>query len=124
MPRRVGSPNKLWNAAVVAPGGTSTAVALPRGVEQVLVNITVNAATTVSLEVAHHGALTAEGNEPDQSTPPATFYQLYYIDTAVQIVFASAGSAAILVPDFEPAWIRLRSSGAATITAGFEVTGD
>src|SRR5690348_9092143 len=122
MPRRVGSPNKFWNNQAVLANGVSSAVILPRGSEQVVINITVSAATTVSLEVAHHGTLTPEGNEPDESNPPSTFYQLYYIDTPVQVVFTIAGSAALIVPDFEPEWIRLRSSGAATITAGYEVT--
>jgi hypothetical protein len=124
MARRVGSLNKLWNNQAVLLNGVSNAVNLPRGVEQVSIFITVSAATTVSLEVAHHGSLTSEGNEPDESSPPSTWFQFYYIDTPVQVAFTTPGSAVLNVPDFEPEWIRLRSSAAATITAGYEVTGD
>jgi hypothetical protein len=121
--RRSGSPDSLWKNATVGVNGKSTAVLLSRATDQLAVYITVSAATTVTLEVAHHGALTPEGNEPNQASPPASWFTCYYVNTAVQIAFASAGSAAIIVPDFEPAWIRLSSSAAATITAGHEVTG-
>lgn len=124
MPRRSGATNKFWNNAAVGINGVSTAAILPRGSEQIAIYVTVSAATTISVEVAHHGNLTADGQEPDQSSPPANFFQLYYIDSPVQIVFASAGSAAIIIPDFEPEWVRLRSSAAATITAGYEITGE
>jgi len=122
--RRAGSPTAFWNNVAVGAAGTSTPVYLPRGVEQIAIYATVSGATTLTLEAAHHGALTAEGNEPSQNNPPSTFYSVQYINTAVQLVFAGAGSIANIVPDFEPVWIRLRSAGAVTITAGFEVTGD
>jgi hypothetical protein len=122
--RRVGSPNKLWNNTAVGVGGTSTPVLLPRGSEQIVFYITVGGATTVSVEVAHHGSLAANGEEPDQSNPPATFFPISYINTVCNVVFAGAGSAALLIPDFEPAWIRLRSTAATTITAGYEVSGE
>lgn len=124
--RRVGSPTSLWNNVAVGVGGVSNPVLLPREGAQVCVFISVSAATTVSLQVAHHGALTAEGNEANAGTPPDTnsFYTLYYIDTPIQVAFTVAGKAAIIVPDFEPGWIRLSSSAAATITAGHEITGD
>lgn len=124
--RRSGSPTSFWNNAAVSAGGASNKVILPRGGEQLCIFISVDAATTVSLESAHHGALTSEGNEANAGTPPdnANFHLLYYINTPIQIEFTAAGKAAIVVPDFEPSWIRLTSSGAATITAGHEITGD
>jgi len=122
--RRFGSPTSFWNAAAVLANGVSSVVEVPREAEQVLFLISVSAATTVSVEVAHHGVLTPEGNEPDHSTLPTIFFPLLYIETPVQYVFAGSGAAAFIVPDFEPSWVRLRSSGAATITAGHEGTGE
>jgi len=122
--RRTGSPTSFWNAASVGIGGNSSVVEIPRGAEQIGIYITVSAATTISAQIAHHGVLNPDGTEPDHSTLPTSWFQLYYINTPVQIVFSSAGSAALIVPDFEPNWIRLSSSAAATITAGHEVTGE
>lgn len=136
---RAGSATAFWDGTstfnqstnpgggvTVSAGGTSKKVIMARGAEQVTLFVTVSAATTVSLEAAHHGALTAEGNEPDASSPPAdaAFGTVYYINTPCSITFASAGTVAMIIPDFEPAWVRLRSSAVATITAGFELTGD
>lgn len=124
--RRVGSPTSLWNNVAVLAGGASNVINLPREGAQICIFVSVSAATTVALEVAHHGALTSEGNEPDAGVPPASsaFHPCYYINTPVEIAFTGAGKAAIIIPDFEPDWIRLTSSGAATITAGHEITGD
>jgi hypothetical protein len=138
--RRTGSPTAFWDGATtfnqatnprggsaVSAAGTSQAVLIPRGGESLALFISVSGASTVSLEAAHHGANTAEGNEPDSKNPPATglFYPVSYIGTAVSAVFAGAATICILVPDFAPGWIRLRSSqGPINITAGYEVVGD
>jgi hypothetical protein len=138
--RRSGSPTAFWDGTTafnqstnpqggtgVTAAGTSRAAFLPRDGESLALFIAVNGATTITLEAAHHGANTAEGNEPNQSSPPATgsFYPVSYLGTAVSAVFAAAGNICILVPDFEPSWIRLRSSqGPLTITAGYEIVGD
>jgi hypothetical protein len=124
MARRTGSITSFWNNAVVGVAGTSTARMVPRGSEQLAIFVTTSAATTITLQAAHHGDLTAAGNEPDESSPPTTWFNLSYLNTPLTMTFASAGSAAMIIPDFEPAWIRLLSSAAATITAGYEITGD
>jgi hypothetical protein len=138
--RRSGSPTAFWDGATtfnqatnprgglaVPAAGTSQAVLIPRGGESLALFIAVSGATTVTLEAAHHGANTSEGNEPDSKNPPATgsFYAVSYLNTPVSAVFAGAGTSCVLVADFAPGWIRLRSSqGPLTITAGYEVTGD
>lgn len=122
--RRTGSPTSFWNNVAVGVAGVSNVVEVPRGAEQVAVFVTVSAATTVTVQIAHHGANTSQGSEPDHGVLPTNFFNLYYINTACQIVFAAAGSIAMIIPDFEPNWIRLSSSAAATITAGHEVTGE
>ena len=118
MPRRSGDKNAFWDNASVGVGGTSTAVELPRGVDNLAIYITVDAATTVSLEVAHSGDITSEGLLPDGNA--GVWFPLYYTNILVQNVFAGAGSVAILVPDFAAGWVRLKSSAAAVITAGWE----
>jgi hypothetical protein len=122
--RRIGSPIAFWNNAAVGINGTSAAIMLPRGGEQCAFYVTTSAATTISVQVAHHGVLSIQGVEPDESAVPTNWFLLYYINTPAQIVFAAAGSISMIVPDFEPAWIRLQSSAAATITAGYELSGE
>lgn len=140
MPTRIhGSPTGFWDGTTtfnqvtnpgggltVGVGGTSKPQNIARGNDEMMIYVTVSAATTVTVEVGHHGAPTAEGSEPDAATPPATFHQLHYTSTAtpVQLVFAGAGSFAIQIPDIAFNWIRLRTSAAANITAGWEASGD
>lgn len=120
--RRSGSPTSFWNNVAVGVAGTSNPVELARDADQLAIYATVSGATTLVLEVAHSGAVTAEGNL--SNTVVANWGPLYYINSsdAVQLVLAGAGSAALIVPDFAPGWVRLRSTAAATITAGHEVT--
>lgn len=98
----------------------STAVEVMRDTDQLAIYITSSGATTISLEVAHSGAVNPDGTGSDSNA--SDWGQLYYLDTPIQIAFTSAGSLAMIVPDFEPGWIRLRTSAAATLTAGHEVT--
>jgi hypothetical protein len=75
--RRSGSPTAFWDGTTafnqstnpqggtgVTAAGTSRAAFLPRDGESLALFIAVNGATTITLEAAHHGANTAEGNEP------------------------------------------------------------
>src|SRR4051794_26328921 len=108
-----GSPTGFWDGttvfnqstnpgggSTVSAGGTSKPANIGRGDDQMVIYVAVSAATTISLQVAHHGAATAEGGEPDASTPPTTWHTLYYINSAtpVQIVAAAAGNFAIEIP--------------------------
>jgi hypothetical protein len=120
MARRRGDVNQFWNNAAVGIGGVSAIVSIGNEVNQVAIFTTVSAATTVKVQVAHSGDMTAEGILPDGT--PVTFFDLFYLNTAVTQVFSAGGSAAMIIPDFAPQWIRLVSSAAATITAGW-VTG-
>lgn len=120
MARRSGSPISLWNNVAVGVGGTSTPVEVARDTDQLALFITVSAGTTITLECAHSGAIDSEGEFPDANV--GNWGALYYTNTAMQLVLAGAGSVSWIIPDFEPGWIRLKSSAAATITAGHEVT--
>ena len=99
---------------------------MSRSIEHLVVYVTTSAATTITLEVAPHSQLTSEGVWPEGATGSTWFQLVNNAVTAspVQHVFAGAGSAAILVPDFAPGMLRLKTSGAATITAGYESIGD
>lgn len=121
MPRRAGDINAFWDNVAVGAGGTSNVVELPRGIDHLALWITVSGATTVSLEAAHSGEVTSEGILPD--TNAANWAQIVYTNVPVQHIFAGAGSICLMIPDFEPAYIRLKSTSAVTITAGWEAAG-
>lgn len=119
MPRRSGDKNQFWDAVVVGANGTSTAVELPRAMDSLALYITTSGATTITLQASHSGDITAEGLLPD--TNSGTWADVTYIDVPIQKVFAGAGSAVILIPDFVPGWIRLFNlTAGVTITAGWE----
>lgn len=122
MPRRSGDKNQLWDNFAVGVSGVSNVAELPRRIESFAIYVTTSAATTVSVEVAHSGDLNSDGTLSDANA--GVWYVSYYLNTPLQIVFASAGSASMIVPDFVPGWIRLRSTAAATITAGWEGIGE
>lgn len=117
--RRAGNKTALWNAAVTGVAGKSNVIELPRFGEVLALYITVNGATTVSLEAGSSADVNADGTLAD--TTPSSFFPVFYLATAVQNVFAGSGSACILVPDFVPAFIRLSSSASVTATAGWEM---
>lgn len=135
-----GSPTDFWDGTTVYNAGTnprggttvgiggySAWVNLSRGNDQMLIYATVSAAATLTLEVGHHGAATSDGNEPNAASAPASSFPLSYINTGtpIQIVAAGAGSFAIQIPDISFQWCRLKTSAAlATVTAGWEATGE
>jgi len=88
--------------------------------------VTTNAATTISIEVAPRFTTSGEGVWSEEESG-ATWYTLVTPGASaspVQHVFGTAGSAAILISDFVPGQVRLKTSGAATLTAGYETIGD
>lgn len=135
-----GSPTGFWDGTTLYnsgtnPGGGSTVGAgqysawqnISRSNDQILFYVAVSAATTITVEVGHHGAPTADGNEPNAASAPVASSVFYYINsgTPVQIVAAGAGSFALQLPDVAFQWCRLKTSGAlATVTAGWEATGE
>lgn len=126
---RTGSPTAFWNAvASVASSSTSNIVNVARWNEQIVIYVKCDQGATVfNVEVAHHGALTADGNEPDESSKPAdaNFYPLNYLLETMVITTNASGVGTILIPDFEPEWVRLRSVSLTTnVTAGYEATGE
>ena len=106
-----------------APNALSRKVLAGQDSDQVVFNVSVSGATTINLLVAHASALTAEGNEPDYSTPPADsfFYPVYYTGTQMQMIFAGAGTRALMVPDWEASWIALQSTATVNAIAGIEI---
>lgn len=120
-PRLRGDVNQFWNNDAVGVNGTSAVVDIGRSVENVLIFVTTNAATTINVQVAHTGDITSQGVLPDGT--PATFFNLYRGDAAggipVSLTFAGAGSQALVVPDLAVMHLRLLSTAAATITAGW-----
>jgi hypothetical protein len=148
--RPTGSPTAFWDGATTYnattnPGGglavTANAVSkssrIPYDVDQVTIYVFANAATTISVEVAHWGTLTSEGDQPDGSTPASStsFYPFYYgggtpgaltLALPATVTPTTAGfAAAIEIPDWTAVWLRLRSSGAnVNLTAGWEGRAD
>lgn len=105
-----------------APNALSRKINVGQDVDQVTFYISVAGATTINLLVAHSGGLTADGDEPDASSPPADafFYPLYYTGTLQQVVFAGVGTRALIIPDWSATWIALQSTATTTAIAGFE----
>lgn len=118
--RRAGNPTSLWNNSAASAGSVSGVVELARKSSQIAFYLTVSAATLITLESAHSGGINPDGTSNDTFTPD--WGQVYYIDTPLQINFTASGSVTWIIPDFEPGWVRLRTSNAVTISAGHEVT--
>lgn len=140
--QRRGSPVSLWGslsaakppvqtAVAVAAGNTSNAVQLGRYVNNVAFYITTNGASAFTVQVAHSGG-TSAGTLPDPDDQTFVWHDAYYLGTGTNgsvltVTFAAAGSIAMIVPDFEPNWIRLkRTDGGASVNvvAGHEAWGD
>lgn len=115
-----GDKDAFWNNIAVGVGGISNIVDVGREVEQVGFFVTVSAATTITIQVAHEGDVTSEGILPEG--PDTVWFDLFYTNNAqpVQLVFAAAGSAMVILPDVAFMHCRLKSSAAATITAGWQ----
>jgi hypothetical protein len=135
MPARLrGDKNQFWDAVAAGGGSFSSVVDIGRSIDNVLIFMTTGAATTITVQVAHEGDVTSEGLLPDQpSTDTYTWFDLYRADVTdpttaagvVKITFAGAGSGALLINDLSAAMhLRLKTSGAATITAGWQAASD
>lgn len=119
---RSGSATAFWNATVVGAGNTpSNAVKLARSGEQLTIYITTSATATFTVEVAHAGALNSDGTNSDAND--STWAPLQYLLDPITVTITGAGSKALIIPDWSAAWVRLRTSAAATLTAGYELAG-
>jgi hypothetical protein len=118
--RRSGRATALWNNVAAGANTFSNPVEVMRGAENLTIFVSASAATTVSVQVAHSSELSSEGVSPDSSN--VDWMDAYYLNTPVQLVLAGAAKAALLVPDFGPGWIRLKTSAAVTLTAGYEAS--
>lgn len=130
--RRYGNRVAFWGSAdpagvitgqAVGVGATSRKVELSQ-TRGVVISINTSAATTVSIEVANSSDQYSK-DSPNQSSDTGENWMPLYLGAGttankVEIIFASAGNAALMVDDLVPGWIRLRSSAAVTISAGFE----
>lgn len=119
--RQSGDKNVFWDNEAVSANGTSQAVELGRGIERVALHVTVAGATTITLQASHTGDITSEGILPDSNT--GVWGAVQYTTTPLAWSL-TAGSHVLIVPDMPVRWIRLHSSAATTITAGFEAMGD
>lgn len=124
MSRLRGDKNQFWNAAAVGSGGKSAVVDIGRSTDQITIFVQAGAATTITVEVAHMGDITSEGVLPEEDD--SVWYPLSYIASTqpVQYVFAGAGNAAFIIPDIVFMHVRLSSSAAVTLTAGWMAVGD
>jgi len=66
------------------------------------------------------------GVGPDTDIEALAWYDLSYLGTAVTVTLAGSGSACVIIPDFEPGYIRLQATTAAgvSVIAGHEAWGD
>ena len=125
MIRRHGEPDGFWGSGTTkeATGASqaSRAVQLGQAVDQFVFYVAVDAATTVTVQVAHSGEPTIDGTGPQ---PPAasSYMNLYWLDKPISVTFSGAGSTALIVPDFTPGWVRLVSSNNVNCLAGWEVS--
>lgn len=115
--KRTGQAKGFWDNASAGSNSTSTEVKLPYNIGKLAVWITSSGSTTISVECCHSGDPVG-GIQPD--TNANDWGLLYYLNTAMQVTFTSSGTVCMIIPDFEPGWIRLRTSSAVTLTAGWE----
>jgi hypothetical protein len=125
--RFVSDLNAFWdNAAAVGAGANSSVVELSRGISNFMIWVTSSGATEIFVEI---------GMSPDivggveQDPPPGTWFDLLYLEQAdtdrQKIVFAGAGSRALLIPDIAFRFVRLRNlTAGVTLTAGYSGVAD
>jgi hypothetical protein len=143
---RRGSPVAFWGTlggtnGLVPQGasvstGTQNSAAVQTGRGTCFLAIYVSSSVTASFNVqtAHAGAFTGQGIPPDPDDQSFTWCNLVYLSTSATglgtpIVINGTGAWAtcIIVPDFEPDWIRLQrtdSGSTASVFAGFEAWGN
>jgi hypothetical protein len=136
MARLIGKKDAFWlpnatgarNGTAVGNATASAAVELSNHIENLAIFVTSTAAVTVKVQVGHHGDLTSEGVEADAA--PTVWHDLYYTGSAAGnlqgVALASAGSAALMIPDLSWRWVRLMTTtaGPADLTAGWSGKGE
>lgn len=137
---RTGSPVAFWGTETETLNGVTTvtpvasvastasrAANVARWNNDILIYVkTTEAASTFQVQVAHHGVLTLEGDEPNEANPPptASWYPLVHLFGNCLITTNSSGLGTLMIPDFEPMWVRLLAGGTYTnVTAGYEIIG-
>lgn len=125
MIRRHGQPDGFWGDGTTkeATGANqaSRAVQLGQAVDQFIFYVTVDAATTITVQVAHSGEPDVDGTGP-QAPASSSYMNLYWIDKPITMTFGGAGSTSMIVPDFASGWVRLVSSNNVNCLAGWEVS--
>lgn len=122
MARLLGDQNAFWvpggsganNGTAVGAGGVSSAVRIAR-VENLVIWVASSGATTITVQVAHSGDVSAQGIDPDDSA--GVWHNLYYGTQIQTVTFTAAGQQAIIIPDVSFEWLRLSN-----LTAGVNLT--
>lgn len=124
MARLRGDKNQFWNNVATGAVGKSAVADIGRDTDQITIFATVSGATTISVEVAHTGDVTAEGVLPEEDD--SIWFPLSYINsgTNTSFVFAGPANAAWVIPDIAFMHVRLSSTNNVTATAGWLAVGD
>lgn len=126
----------LRGGVTVPVGAISRNVQVGRDTTQLVIYLKASDACHFQVQVAHEGSETADDVFADVDNEQYLWHDLWYSGTAnvgnsnvIDITIPSGGGAiAIVVPDFEPNWCRLKridSGGAtlATVTGGWSGAG-
>lgn len=107
----------------IGAGATTREAEIGRA-ESLVIFVSVDGASTISVEAAISSDSFAKDQPSQVSDIGENWYPLYYLDTPISVVFAGAATRAIIIPDAVPGWLRLRSTNAINMTAGFEALTD
>lgn len=122
MAYRYGDKNAFWDNVAAGAGSASNAVQIGRRIENVAIFVTTSGATNITVEAAHSGDITSEGILPEGDG--SVWGQLRYLNDTLTLALAGAGNGVMLIPDIPFEFIRLRTSAAVTLTAGWMGQGE
>lgn len=133
--RRHGNSFGFWGLTATTSENTGTPgasvnqasrpVYIGQAADQVAIYGSVSGPTVFTVQVAPSLPLSVDGvDQNDEDDVPASWYTLYYHNqaSAVTLTFTASGTAALILPDFAPGWLRLVSSVNVGAIAGWEVS--
>jgi len=122
--RRHGVINGFWGFDSITKentgvNGTSRPQFFGFAVDQIALFVQADMPTDITVQVAHTPALTSDGVNP--SDVPTNWGDLYYINTGTAVTMSMvSGTRVLIIPDFVPGWVRLKSSNDVGCLAGWE----